>query len=407
MQPTASVYSAIINVFLSVKNVEGALQHYFLMQSHNLTPELAVVQDLILLLAESQLPRLALDIASSFEKETQRRIDASIWLECLYSSAQNLYVRQSAFLSTKTHAFPQLDGVNYTWHLVKELGITPNEGICLAVINTAARHGAPELAADVLQSLKELSVRWQDHHFDAVIEAFCRNNQLKEALVTLKIMVDNEVRPSPGVLSTISRISLQDSESIDRAWDTLETLKQEGNFLPLHLNLLINASIELKDLQRAMGIYKSFDDYSVVPTLAIFHSLFDGCIAAHHRQLGDLLLGDMKKYGLEPNAVTFATLIQLCLTQDAYEDAFFYLEEMKASGRTPPRPIYVNLVYKCWSVNDPRVEMVLDEMKECGYNLPRRPTTETSEEETLVSTSSSPPMLDAAAIEAINTGGTR
>jgi len=302
--------------------------------------------------------------------------------------------------------FLQLDGVNYTWRLVKELGITPNEGICLAVMNTAARHGAPELAADVLQALKQQSVRWQDYHFDAVIEAFCRNNQLKEALVTLKIMVDNEVPPSRGVLSTISNISLQDSESIDRAWDALETLKQEGNFLPLHLNLLINASIELKDLQRAMGIYKSFDDYSVVPSIPVFHSLFDGCITAQHRQLGDLLLADMKKYGLEPNSVTFAKLIQLCLTQDAYEDAFFYLEEMKASGRTPHRSIYVNLVHKCWSANDPRVEMVLDEMKECGYELPRRPTKET-DEETIASSSSSPPMLDAAAVEVINTGGTR
>jgi hypothetical protein len=59
---------------------------------------------------------------------------------------------------------------------------------CMSVlqVNTAACHGSPDLATDVLRVLKLSGIEWKEYHFTALIKAFCHNsNQLKEALITL------------------------------------------------------------------------------------------------------------------------------------------------------------------------------------------------------------------------------
>jgi hypothetical protein len=77
----------------------------------------------------------------------------------------------------------------------------------------------------------------------------------------------------------------------------------------------------------------------------------------------------MKRVQVKPNEETYEKMILLCLTQETYEDAFFYLEEMKAASHVPARAIYESLLAKCSSVEDARSTMVLQEMKECGYKV--------------------------------------
>ncbi len=64
-------------------------------------------------------------------------------------------------------------------------------------------------------------------------------------------------------------------------------------------------------------------------------------------------------------------MIYLCLTQETYEDAFFYLEEMKAAGHVPPIRTYAKIIRRCIGANDPRYKMALEEMGEIGYSAPK------------------------------------
>lgn len=251
------------------------------------------------------------------------------------------------------------------------MDITPNEGVCIAVLNTAARHGVPDLATDVLRVLKLSGIAWQEYHLAALIEAFCRNNQLKEALITLHIMRSNNIIPLPSTSVSIID-SIVDVESLDSTWTIIDEIHKAKSGLDIDaLKVVIQASVLLKDLQRAVGFYKSLSGYDLVPDLAIFNTLLDGCIDAQHRQLGDVLLADMKKAGVKPNGETYEKIIQLCLTQDVYEDAFFYLEEMKAADFVPTQTVYEALVMKCRSMGDTRMDIALEEMLECGYEMPK------------------------------------
>ncbi|KAF8967814.1 hypothetical protein BDZ97DRAFT_1801393 [Flammula alnicola] len=330
-KPNAPIYTSIINCLL------------------------AAARAVVILAAECGHSRLAIEIATYFEDISLRRLDDSAWVACLTSAAQNLYV----------------DGVTKCWPIiVDDLSVIPSEGVCLAVLNTAARHGLPDLATDVLRVLKIAGIDWQEYHFAALIEAFCRNDQMKEALVTLHIMRTNGINPTGNTTAFILDSIKSDVDSLDSAWALIDDIHTSDGGLDVGaLKVVIQASIFLGDLQRAVGIYKSFHDYGLAPDLATFNLLLEGCIGAQHRQLGDLLLNDMKQARVKPDEETYEKMINLCLTQDTYEDAFYYLEEMKATGHVPPQEVYEALLQKCLSAEDTRSSLVLQEMEECGYRL--------------------------------------
>lgn len=263
-----------------------------------------------------------------------------------------------------------MDGAVYCWKMVvHDFKITPDEGLCVAVLNTAARHGIPDLASDVIRVLQSMDVTWQEHHFAPLVEAFARSGQIKEAIITLDIMRSNNIEPLTETALPIFDAIKDDIATVESTWNLVDELHNEGKKVDISaLKAIIKASLTLGDLQRAIGAYKAFPDFNVVADLATFNLLLQGCVAAAHRELGNLLLSDMKELKLKPDQNTYEEFIALCLTQDDYEDAFFYLEELKATGNIPPNIVYEGIVGKCLSRGDGRYQIALDEMKELGYS---------------------------------------
>ena len=92
VKPNAQIYTSIITTFIQSGNLEMAIQYLFAMRSQNIVPELSAVQGVIILAAESGYPRLAFDLATYFEDNSHRRVGDDVWVACLYSAAQALYV---------------------------------------------------------------------------------------------------------------------------------------------------------------------------------------------------------------------------------------------------------------------------------------------------------------------------
>ena len=251
------------------------------------------------------------------------------------------------------------------------MNLTPDEGVCLAVLNAAARHGLTDLATDVLRVLKSGGVEWQEHHFAAVVEAFCSSSQVKEAMITLSIMRNSNIPPNLKTTRPILEAISASTEELDNTWQLIDEIHEERKEVDTAaLNVVLQASVLLGDLQRAMGSYKSFSEYGASPDIETFNTLLDASIASKHRQLGDTLLDEMKAAGVLPDGETFEKMIQLCLTQETYEDAFFYLEEMKAASHVPPLRTYVKIIRRCLKEGDPRFKMAVEEMGEIGYAIP-------------------------------------
>lgn len=266
----------------------------------------------------------------------------------------------------------QAEGVQVCWRkTVHTLNLTPDEGACLSVLQTCARHGLSDLALDVMRVLRGIGVDpWHEHHFAPLVEALCKDGKLKEALHTLGGMRKQRINPTNETVRPLTEYLQQDVDRLDSIWQTLDQWRREGNTVDvLFLNSVIQASVFLNDLQRAVSAYKSLSDYDCKPNVQTFNSLLSGCVAAKHRQLGDKLLLDLKQAAVTPNAETYEHIILLCLTQPVYDDAFFYLEEMKTQKFVPSPKVYTTITQVCVAAKDSRYSTALAEMRQCGYPL--------------------------------------
>jgi pentatricopeptide repeat protein len=203
-----------------------------------------------------------------------------------------------------------------------------------------------------------------------MIEAFCAANRLKEAFETLQLMRENDIKPVTETAYPIFNVIKQNVDTLDGTWAIIDELRGEGKEVDITaINAIIQATVFLGDLRRAVGTYKSMPDYGIKPNVDTYNMLLSACITVGHHELGTLLLSEMKGAAIKPDVRTYERLIILCLTQTNYEDAFFYLEEMKGHKLLPSIGIYDAIIRKCASVGDTRYTLALEEMKQCGYSV--------------------------------------
>ncbi|KAH7888710.1 hypothetical protein F5I97DRAFT_740900 [Phlebopus sp. FC_14] len=357
IQPNEQTYALIMKRMTTTESVELALQFMHEMTSRGLTPELITAQDVVRLAADLDFPRLAVNLAQNFEAQSLRRFDGEAWMSCLISSAEMLYA----------------EGVEICWKkVIHGLNLSPDEGACLSVLHTCARHGLADLAIDVKQVLRKIGIEWQEYHFTPLMEAFCRAGRIKDAFNTLNVMRNDGIVPTSKTASSIAELLQKDVDFVDGAWGALDEMRREGKTVETTaINAILHASITLGDLQRAIGAYQSFPDYDCKPDVETFNYLLAGCTAAKRRELGDKLLQDMKQAAVKPNASTYEHVILLCLTCSPYEDAFFYLEELKAQKLVPPLKVYEMIIRTCITAGDSRYTLALTELGQCGYQLSR------------------------------------
>lgn len=231
----------------------------------------------------------------------------------------------------------------------------------------------PALASEVLSLLTEQKIPLLEHHFTPLIEAMCHRAQIKDAFQVIMRMDNAGIPPTTETTYPIFRYISEDAERLEVACNYLEDLQQEVQvpFPVAAFNCVIQASISMGDLQRAIGLYNSFSEFNVKPNVDTYNLLLGGCIATNHRELGDKLLLDMRNAHVLPDARTYERLIVLCLTQTNYEDAFFYLEEMKEQKMVPGLNIYESLIRKCVAMGDTRYKLAVEELLECGYKVER------------------------------------
>ncbi|EJD02798.1 uncharacterized protein FOMMEDRAFT_86064 [Fomitiporia mediterranea MF3/22] len=358
VNPNTRTYDFLINYYLDSDNLEMALLKLAEMNDLGFSPSLKVAKNLSHTAGQYGHARLALELADAYEETTIRRLDSEAWVNILIHSAEQLYA----------------EGVLRCWKkVVTDLRVLVDEGLCQLVLHTAARHGLPVLASEAIRQLEAIGVQYQEYHFSPMLDAFVKNQQLKEAFSVLDLMRQAKVNLTIYSADSILHAIKHDPELIDGAYALLEELHKEGSTVDvIAVNVLIKACAMLNDLQRAVGIYKTMSSLGVQPDAETYEMLLKACRAARHVELGERLFNEMREAGLNPTARSFERLISLVLTQTDYENAFFYLEEMKVSGHTPSYPTYEDIVKKCVSASDGRYKLAVEELKQMGYRVSSR-----------------------------------
>ncbi|EJU04290.1 hypothetical protein DACRYDRAFT_48637 [Dacryopinax primogenitus] len=355
IERNALSYQHLIQYHADNRNLEMCLQIVDEMSVQEIHPTIATVEAFINLAAQLNYARLALDFALNYEEKSARRIPATSWMKMLGSCAVLHYI----------------EGVEICWVKGVEQGLAPpDEGLCLDVLHVAGRSGRPELAMGVIRALRKNGAVFREHHLAPVLEAFLNANNLKDALHVLSLMRSHSISPEESTTMPILRRIVQSVDDVDNAFYILEELKNDGKPIDISaVNVIIRASVELDDLQRAVGTYKECEKLGVQPTRDTFYYLLDACVKAQHHALGEKLYEEMTRAGILPDEAAYEKMLLLALTQTSYEEAFYYLEEMKLKSPDVPARVYEAIIRKCVTSFDPRWKVAAEEMQQRGYSL--------------------------------------
>ncbi|KAF3295490.1 hypothetical protein TWF132_001535 [Orbilia oligospora] len=374
----------ILRHYLTTGQLERAMEMFYERRATGEKVHYNTYMEIIKALGRVNEVEEAMRVMVEFQKEWGSIAGSGIqpiaWYELLNIAASNYHI----------------DGVSYIWKKVVQspppgsrTTLNPDDGLCLKVLNTAARHGNPDLALEVFRILTLRNVPFQEHHYAALSAAYARSGQLIPAFRALTLMRNQGIAHTATTANAIieALTSSGKIENVDSAYATLKDFVASSNDKEVvevaGFNAVLAACVKLKDLERALGVYAECAALSVAPNTETFNILFKGCVecatpsetpdatpTAPNKELAMFLANEMKEMGLQPDFVTYEELLRVSLYQEEdYEDAFVYLEEMKEvipGGKVRPM-VYSWIAQRLEEKGDERLGMVVEEMKGLGY----------------------------------------
>ncbi len=274
------------------------------------------------------------------------------------------------------------EGTKFVWkQRIQSSILKPSDGICISVLNLAARYADPGLAVSALRILSARRSALTPFHYEALLAAYAGSNDLSTAFRTLVIMSKAGYQPTASHTRPLYQYLVRNKSLPDQAWKTLHELHDDGHDIPIAaVNVVIEACNTLGDSDKAVDIYKELHNVCVDgPNTDTFNVLFQNITRkADAKEVGMFIAGEMAALGIQPDALTYDRLIRICLNDEDYEDAFKYLEEMVSikpedgsGGWWMRRGTASSLVEKCIKAKDDRAWVILAEMEKRGMQTGR------------------------------------
>jgi hypothetical protein len=258
--------------------------------------------------------------------------------------------------------------------------IVPSDGMCISVLNVAARYADPGLATSVMRILSSRRATLAPYHYEALITAYAGFGDLTTAFRLLTIMTKAGVEPTTSTTRPLYLHISQNQALPAEALRTLEELFEDGHAVPIAaVNVVIESYIAIDRFDDAMNLYKNIHTICESgPDTETFNVLFQGSTRNYRKDASMFLASEMHALGIPADNLTYDRLILVCLNYPDYEDAFRYLEEMVVVGADRVeegtgkvgwwmRKGTASLMVKtCVKYSDERVWLILEEMKKRG-----------------------------------------
>ena len=298
----------------------------------------------------------ALDLMQRRTLDGELHISGNVWYHLLDSASSALHYRATLF------AFRARVEPRY---------LNPSAGMCINILNTAARHGDTYLATSVLRILGRRSGKpIQLHHYEALLDTYIAANDLGTALTLLTIMTAAGHPPTELSTRPIFIYLKRSPELPAKAISILEDLREQDRQIPIQaINVIMQASIHHRNLDSALNTYNRL--HTIAPTAqpdtSTFNILFRGCAQAARKDLAMFLASEMVALKIAPDALTYDRLILVCLSSETdIDDAWRYSEEMKSFGFEPRDGTYTALMRRACEQGDERAWKLVDESRERG-----------------------------------------
>ncbi|KNA15056.1 hypothetical protein SOVF_101710 [Spinacia oleracea] len=128
-----------------------------------------------------------------------------------------------------------------------------------------------------------------------------------------------------------------ESKDISRALNVYETINDEAVKNNISIcNSVLSCLIKNKKFDKAMSMFKKMKQNGLQPDVVTYSTLLAGCLKLDHGYMKALqLVEELENSGILMDNVTYGTLIAVCASNGRCEEAEMYFMRMQAEGHSP------------------------------------------------------------------------
>jgi len=263
--------------------------------------------------------------------------------------------------------------VERTLAVVDAMGDSMDEVLLSSVCEACIRVGRSDLLAKQIarqRTSRRVNVRGA-HPFSSVIRAYGVLNDLKGVWDTWREMRMRHITPTSITIGCMVE-ALSSNGDPESAHEILRETLSNTDTRPL-VNAVIYCSVlkgfsHQRQFDRVWLVYEEMRAEKLAMSLAAYNALIDACARNSDMSQVPQVLQDMAKDGLEPNIVTYSTILKGYCQENRLDKAFELLQEMKRSTKYRPDEItYNTLIDGCarYGLYEKGVQLLL-EMQEAG-----------------------------------------
>ncbi|KAH8912501.1 hypothetical protein BR93DRAFT_81114 [Coniochaeta sp. PMI_546] len=280
-------------------------------------------------------------------------------------------------------------GTRLAWDtLVPAKLLTPSDGTCLNVLNTASRHSDARLATDVIAHLSSRSVKLGPHHYEALVDSYAHRDDVPNALQALCIMARAGPAPSQASTASLHAAFRRNPTLVPVARDALLRLGETFTVPLAAFNVVLDGLCAYGGGSRGAddddGGMDAFELYQQVrhlcgcgPDMYTFKPLME-----RRRRFGwdvgvaRFLMEEMRAFGVRPTREFCEGLVHAAAVRGELDVAFRALGELeertggvKGPGEWIERETVLELLRRCVAERDERVWNLLWFARRVGLDL--------------------------------------
>lgn len=280
------------------------------------------------------------------------------------SQSQEYHPNAEAYTSTMD-AFAKRGDMTRALELLKKMkdrGVEPNEFTYTCLIGALAKSKKIDQAKKMLKYMKSMGLRPKVVTYNAFISGLAHrdkftddqshNRHVDEAIMILKEMMQEGIRPNPsGVSVLVGAFGKCEQPRVAEAVALVTKLEREGIISKNNIRIstsLVQVFGAAGDFTRAMSRFRSIRN----PDVAAVNAWLDACVRCDKDQAALKSFHHFfqcSEAKLRPDVISYSTMITSSLKKISYEglkEARKFYEEMKYQRRVSPDNGLVDIILK-------------------------------------------------------------
>merc|ERR1740115_532415 len=234
-----------------------------------------------------------------------------------------------------------------TMDLIDTMDETMDEVLLSSVVEACVRMGKPDLLEIQLKKLQnspDITINGS-HTYGSLIKAYGHCGNVDGIWRCWKEMRSRHISPSSITIGCMIQAIVRNGDT-EGAYDLIQQIQDDENCRG-SLNSVVYCSVlkgftREKKMDRAMEVYKEMRNGNFELSVIMFNTLVDACARCGRMDYLPNLVADMKTQGLQPNVVTYSTMLKGYCQNGEVQKGFAILEQMKTEAHLKPDEIMYN-----------------------------------------------------------------